>query len=45
MKRHGDVAGGEDGRFADPEDEQGWICYARDGTPHIAHQEEADEPR
>ena len=31
MKRYDDVAGGDDGRFAEPEDEHSWICYARDG--------------
>jgi hypothetical protein len=36
MKRYEDVAGGEDGRFAEPEDEYSWICYARDGEQVVA---------
>ena len=31
MGRYDSVAGAEDGRFAEPEDEHSWICYARDG--------------
>ena len=36
MKRYDDVAGAEDGRFAEPEDEHSWICYARDGSEVVA---------
>ncbi len=36
MKRYDDVSGGEDGRFAEPEDEHSWICYARDGSEVVA---------
>jgi hypothetical protein len=36
MKRYDDVAGGEHGRFAEPEDEYSWICYARDGERVVA---------
>ena len=28
MKRYDDVTGAEDGRFAEPEDDHSWICYA-----------------
>ena len=36
MNRYEDVEGGDDGRFAEPEDEHSWICYARDGDEVVA---------
>ena len=36
MKRYQDVAGGDEGRFAEPEDAHSWICYARDDTQVVA---------
>jgi hypothetical protein len=36
MKRYDNVAGGDEGRFAEPEDEYSWICYARDGEQVVA---------
>ena len=36
MKRYNDVAGAEGGRFAEPEDDNSWICYARDGAEVVA---------
>jgi len=36
MQRYDNVAGAEDGRFAEPEDEHSWICYARDGAEVVA---------
>jgi hypothetical protein len=36
MKRYDDVAGADDGRFAEAEDQHGWICYARDGDQIVA---------
>jgi len=36
MKRYENVAGADDGRFAEPEDEHSWICYARDGADVVA---------
>jgi hypothetical protein len=36
MHRYHDVAGDEEGRFAEPEDDHSWICYARDGDEVIA---------
>jgi CRP-like cAMP-binding protein len=36
MKRYDGVAGADDGRFAEPEDEHSWICYARDGDEVVA---------
>lgn len=36
MNRYQDVDGGDDGRFAEPEDEHSWICYARDGAEVVA---------
>jgi hypothetical protein len=36
MDRYHDVAGGDDGRFAEPEDDHSWIFYARDGAEVVA---------
>src|SRR6476646_10787495 len=36
MNRYQNVDGGDDGRFAEPEDEHSWICYARDGADVVA---------
>jgi hypothetical protein len=36
MGRYHDVAGGDEGRFAEPEDAHSWICYARDGETVVA---------
>ena len=36
MHRYDDVAGSEEGRFAEPEDNHSWICYARDGADVVA---------
>jgi CRP-like cAMP-binding protein len=36
MHRYDDVMGAEEGRFAEPEDAQSWICYASDDTQVIA---------
>src|SRR4029079_13760956 len=36
MQRYDNVAGAEGGRFAEPEDEHSWICYARDGAEVVA---------
>jgi hypothetical protein len=36
MDRYHDVPGAEDGRFAEPEDDRSWICYARDGREVVA---------
>jgi len=36
MHRYDDVAGGDERRFAEPEDEHSWICYARDGAAVVA---------
>jgi hypothetical protein len=36
MGRYHDVEGADDGRFAEPEDEHGWIFYARDGNNVVA---------
>jgi hypothetical protein len=36
MDRYHDVAGEEEGRFAEPEDEHGWLFYARDGDSIVA---------
>jgi hypothetical protein len=36
MGRYHDVTGGEDGRFAEPEDLHSWIFYARDGDEVVA---------
>jgi hypothetical protein len=36
MKRYDNVAGGDEGRFAEPEDDRSWICYARDGAEVVA---------
>lgn len=36
MERYHDVEGAEEGRFAEPEDQHSWICYARDGDQVVA---------
>jgi CRP-like cAMP-binding protein/GNAT superfamily N-acetyltransferase len=36
MHRYDDVAGADEGRFAEPEDAYSWICYARDGADVVA---------
>jgi hypothetical protein len=36
MDRYHDVAGGDEGRFAEPEDENSWIFYARAGGEVVA---------
>ena len=36
MQRYDNVAGADEGRFAEPEDEHSWICYARDGAEVVA---------
>ncbi len=36
MHRYDGVAGADEGRFAEPEDEHSWICYARDGSQVVA---------
>ena len=36
MDRYHDVDGGEEHRFAEPEDEHSWIFYARDGDEVVA---------
>jgi hypothetical protein len=36
MGRYHDVAGGEDGRFSEPEDAHSWVLFARDGTQVVA---------
>jgi GNAT superfamily N-acetyltransferase len=36
MDRYHDVAGADDGRFAEPEDAYSWIFYARDGADVVA---------
>lgn len=36
MKRYQDVAGAEDGRFAESEDGHSWICYASEGSQVVA---------
>jgi hypothetical protein len=36
MQRYDDVAGADEGRFAEPEDERSWICYASDGIQAVA---------
>ena len=36
LRRYEDVAGADEGRFAEPEDANSWICYARDGVELVA---------
>jgi hypothetical protein len=36
MHRYSDVAGADEGRFAEPEDEHSWIYFARDGDEVVA---------
>jgi GNAT superfamily N-acetyltransferase len=36
LHRYDDVSGAAEGRFAEPEDERSWICYARDGADVVA---------
>jgi hypothetical protein len=36
MNRYQSVVGGDEGRFAEPEDLHSWICYARDGDQVVA---------
>jgi hypothetical protein len=36
MHRYDNAADAAEGRFAEPEDELGWICYARDGDQVVA---------
>lgn len=36
MKRYNDVAGAAADRFAEPEDDDSWICFARDGDQVVA---------
>jgi CRP-like cAMP-binding protein len=36
MQRYDDVVGADERRFAEPEDEHSWICYARDGDEVVA---------
>lgn len=36
MGRYHDVTGGDEHRFAEPEDEHSWVFYARDGDAVVA---------
>ena len=36
MDRYHDVAGADEGRFAEPEDDEAWIFFARDGDTVVA---------